>query len=101
MFTPGNKKLGGALIWSFGLPSGDADVCVGMTELCREHCYSRRVERLRPAVLARSSDRQSLGASRCALLGALSCTEPANRGAPIPEWDQCAAAAGRFGGAMN
>ena len=40
-----------------------------------------------------------LGALECALLGALFCTQPAYYSAPIPEWDQCAAAAVRFGGA--
>lgn len=53
MLTPGNKKLGERLIWTFGLPSGRADVCVGLTDACREHCYARQVEHLRPAVLAR------------------------------------------------
>ena len=53
MLTPGNKKLGERLIWSFGLPSGRAEVCVGMTESCREHCYARQVERLRPGVRTR------------------------------------------------
>lgn len=53
MLTPGNKKLGDRLIWSFGLPSGSPEVCRGLTDLCREHCYARRVEQLRPAVRAR------------------------------------------------
>ena len=53
MLTQGNRKLGGRLIWSFSLPSAWPDVCVGMSELCRQHCYARRVEALRPAVLAR------------------------------------------------
>ncbi len=43
------------------------------------------------------SDRHRVGAPGCALLGALSCTEPANRSAPIPEWDQCDADALRSG----
>jgi hypothetical protein len=53
MLTQGNRKLGGRLIWSFSLPSARPDVCVGMSDLCRENCYSRRLEKLRPAVLAR------------------------------------------------
>ena len=53
MLSPGNKKLGGRLIWNFGLPSGQPEVCVGMTELCRQHCYARRMERLRPQILAK------------------------------------------------
>jgi hypothetical protein len=53
MLTPGNKKLGERLIWGFGLPSGRPDVCAGMSAECREHCYARQVERLRPAALAR------------------------------------------------
>ena len=44
MLTPGNKKLGGHLIWGFGLPSGAAAVCVGMTPTCRTHCYAIRTE---------------------------------------------------------
>jgi hypothetical protein len=44
MLTPGNKKLGGHLIWGFGLPSGTAAVCVGMTPTCRTHCYAIRTE---------------------------------------------------------
>jgi hypothetical protein len=47
MLTPGNKKLGAHLIWSFGLPSGQADVCVGMTPTCRRVCYSVRTEQYR------------------------------------------------------
>lgn len=53
MLTPGNKKLGGSLIWGFGLPSGQPDVCVGLSSQCHAHCYARQVERLRPDVLAR------------------------------------------------
>lgn len=53
MLTPGNKKLGGRLIWSFGLPSGSPAVCPGLTAVCHVHCYARQVERLRPAVRAR------------------------------------------------
>jgi hypothetical protein len=53
LLTPGNKKLGGALIWGFGLPSGRPDLCVGLSAQCQEHCYARHVERLRPDVLAR------------------------------------------------
>ena len=53
MLTRGNHKLGGRLIWSFSLPSGRPDICIGMSALCQRHCYARRMERLRPAVLAR------------------------------------------------
>jgi hypothetical protein len=53
MLTPGNKKLGGALIWGFGLPSGRPDVCVGLSAPCQQHCYARRVEGLRPGVRSR------------------------------------------------
>ncbi len=53
MLTPGNKKLGERLIWSFGLSSGRAEVSVGMTETCREHCYARQAERLGPDVRAK------------------------------------------------
>jgi len=53
MLTQGNHKLGGRLIWSFSLPSGRSDICVGMSALCQQHCYSRRLERIRPAMLAR------------------------------------------------
>lgn len=47
MLTPGNRKLGGSLIWGFGLPSGIPEVCVGMTATCRSHCYARRFESYR------------------------------------------------------
>ena len=53
MLTQGNHKLGGRLIWSFSLPSARPDICIGMSDLCRQHCYARRLEKLRPAVLAR------------------------------------------------
>jgi hypothetical protein len=53
MLTPGNRKLGERLIWSFSLPSGHPDVCVGLTSQCQRHCYARRLERLRPDVRAR------------------------------------------------
>lgn len=53
MLTQGNHKLGGRLIWSFSLPSARSDVCIGMSELCQKHCYARRMEKFRPAVLAR------------------------------------------------
>ena len=53
MLTQGNHQLGGRLIWSFSLPSGRADICSGMSSLCHQHCYARRLEKLRPAVLAR------------------------------------------------
>lgn len=53
MLTRGNHKLGGRLIWSFSLPSARPDICTGMTDLCRHHCYSRRLESIRPAMRAR------------------------------------------------
>src|SRR5262245_25954902 len=53
MLTPGNKKLGGRLIWGFGLPSGTAAVCVAMTPACRRHCYAVRTEAYRPGARAR------------------------------------------------
>jgi hypothetical protein len=53
MLTPGNRKLGERLIWCFSLPSAHPDVCVGLTSKCQQHCYARRVERLRPDVRAR------------------------------------------------
>lgn len=62
MLTPGNKKLGGYLIWGFGLPSGTAAVCVGMTPTCRAHCYAARTECYRPKAARRY--RQNLALSR-------------------------------------
>ena len=53
MLTQGNHKLGGRLIWSFSLPSARPDICDGMSALCRQHCYARRLESIRPAMLAR------------------------------------------------
>lgn len=53
MLTPGNRKLGGRLIWGFALPSGAAAACPGMTALCRTHCYAAAFERYRPAAAAR------------------------------------------------
>lgn len=53
MLTPGNRKLGRRLIWGFGLPSGTAEVCVGMSSVCHRHCYARHIELLRPEVRAR------------------------------------------------
>lgn len=52
MLTPGNRKLGGNLIWGFGLPSGTKEVCVGMTPACRSHCYAVRFARYRTAAQA-------------------------------------------------
>lgn len=52
LLTPGNRKLGGQLIWGFGLPSG-ATACPGSTELCRRYCYAKRLETLRPSVARR------------------------------------------------
>src|SRR5947209_263078 len=48
VLTPGNKKLGGHLIWGFGLPSGTAKLCPGMTPTCRRVCYAVRVQAFRP-----------------------------------------------------
>jgi hypothetical protein len=60
MLTPGNRKLGDQLIWGFGLPSGRADLCTGMTALCWRHCYARRLESYRPNVLARYEENYRL-----------------------------------------
>jgi hypothetical protein len=48
MLTPGNKKLGGHLIWGFGLPSGTLKLCPGMSPACRSVCYAVRVQGFRP-----------------------------------------------------
>ena len=61
MLTQGNHKLGGRLVWSFSLPSARPDICLGMSGLCREHCYARRLEIFRPAVLARYEANYRLG----------------------------------------
>lgn len=53
MLTPGNHKLGGRLIWGFGLPSGTPDTCPGLSSACQPHCYAVAVERYRPAAAAR------------------------------------------------
>lgn len=53
MLTPGNHKLGGRLIWGFALPSGTAEVCVGMTPTCRADCYAVRTEGYRRTAAAR------------------------------------------------
>ena len=53
MLTSGNKKLGSDLIWGFGLPSGRASICVGMTATCRKHCYAVRTEQYRKGARAR------------------------------------------------
>ena len=52
MLTSGNKKLGADLIWGFGLPSGRASVCAGMTATCRKHCYAVRTEQYRATAKA-------------------------------------------------
>jgi hypothetical protein len=62
MLTPGNAKLGSDLIWGFGLPSGAASVCVGMSRLCRTVCYAVRTEQYRPS--AKERYRQNLVLSR-------------------------------------
>src|SRR4051812_12153855 len=61
LLTPGNRKLGGRLIWGFGLPSGGA-TCPGASELCRTQCYAKRMESLRPSVALRYA--QNLELSR-------------------------------------
>jgi hypothetical protein len=48
MLTPGNKKLGGHLIWGFGLPSGTVKLCPGMTPTCKKVCYAVRLQGFRP-----------------------------------------------------
>ena len=53
MLTPGNKKLGGARIWGFALPSGSAGVCVGLTPTCARHRYAVRLEAYRKRAAAR------------------------------------------------
>jgi hypothetical protein len=53
MLTPGNKKLGGHLIWGFGLPSGTLELCPGMTATCRQVCYAVRVQGFRPQAAKR------------------------------------------------
>ena len=40
----GNKKVG--RVWTFSLPS--LLTCPGASTWCREHCYARKIERLRP-----------------------------------------------------
>jgi hypothetical protein len=51
MLTPGNKKLGGHLIWGFGLPSDTAALCPGMTPTCKRVCYAVRLQQYRPQAL--------------------------------------------------
>jgi len=53
MLTPGNKKMGGHLIWGFGLPSGTLELCPGMTATCRSVCYAVRVQGFRPQAAKR------------------------------------------------
>lgn len=62
MLTLGNRKLGTRRIWGFALPSGTLDVCPGMSDTCRTHCYAVALERYRPTALARY--RRNLLASR-------------------------------------
>lgn len=42
LLTRGNKKLGDT-IWSWSLPSGYDEICVGKSGVCHEHCYDRRL----------------------------------------------------------
>jgi hypothetical protein len=53
MLTPGNTKLGGKLIWGFGLPSGRPEVCTGLSSVCQGCCYCRHLEAVRPAMRER------------------------------------------------
>lgn len=53
MLTPGNRKLGGDLIWGFALPSGIPEVCVGMTPTCQTHCYAIRYAQYRSSAQAK------------------------------------------------
>ena len=53
MLTPGNKKLGGHLIWGFGLPSGTVKLCPGMTATCKKVCYAVRLQSYRPQAAKR------------------------------------------------
>ena len=46
MLTPGNRKLGERLVWGFGLPSGQQEICIGMTPTCQQHCYAIRFGKL-------------------------------------------------------
>ena len=62
MLTPGNAQLGTGLIWGFGLPSGTASVCVGMSRLCKSVCYAVRTEQYRPS--ARKRYQRNLELSR-------------------------------------
>jgi hypothetical protein len=62
VLTRGNRKLGGRRIWGFSLPSGAADICPGMSVICRESCYAAALERYRPAAAA--AYRRNLALSR-------------------------------------
>ena len=62
LLTPGNRKLGHNTIWTFSLPSGTPEVCVGMTDLCRRCCYAARLETYR--LTARAKFAANLKASR-------------------------------------
>ena len=42
--SDGNSKVG--RVWTFSLPS--IVTCPGASAWCREHCYARRLEQLRP-----------------------------------------------------
>jgi len=53
MLTPGNRKLGGDLIWGFALPSGNNEICRGMTSTCQAHCYAVRYGQYRTSALAK------------------------------------------------
>ncbi|CAN5474821.1 hypothetical protein BH11PLA2_BH11PLA2_29740 [soil metagenome] len=64
MLFPGNAKLGKHLIWSFSLPSGRADVCVGMTPACKRLCYAARLESYRPSAARRYEENLQLSRRR-------------------------------------
>jgi hypothetical protein len=53
MLTPGNRKLGERLVWGFGLPSGQQEICIGMTPTCQQHCYAIRFEAYRTKAKAK------------------------------------------------
>jgi Gene product 88 len=64
VLTPGNRKLGGSLIWGFGLPSGRLEICLGLSPDCLGPCYARHLERLRPTMLARYEANLALSRQR-------------------------------------
>jgi hypothetical protein len=63
VLTRGNHKLGGSLIWGFGLPAGSTETSPGMSSVCQQHCYSVTTERYRPA--ARTLYQRNLQLAQC------------------------------------